>query len=1051
MKKLVLFLMCAAMFITSCTKDESLTDSTQGDTTTITVKLNSPATTRTAYDADKVLSGMTVRLFVIHVDGEKETVVDVPTAISNVDFTGNKSITFSQRLVKGQKYKLAVWADYGKGYYTFSAAVGDAEPTIGYSTTDGSIGGSNTDRDAYVAIETVTGGQASYALSLKRPFGMIKVTTNDYAENVVVKGGMLPTSYEVTYNAYTKFSLSTGKATEKGSVIVKNAVAQTGTWTSGQLSYDYLFANDDSEIATYKVDYITANGSKIDYTFENIPLRCNYITSISGNLLTQKGDVKVTISEADNRWSTVNKEIVEATNTTEFKAKILEAAANQTSDFVFKMSEPVAAVSGETVRNFTVPDAVTGAIVKTVELDFSKGISIPIVIADATPGDVATNYKGAVTVVVPNGTTEDKVTVTLPNAHVVIKTTDGTIIKEMTASTSGTTLVIESGVTVQKLTITGGNVDNYGTLGDIVIDEANGKVVTINNYGTITGKITVEKGSYVLTATASTADELRAAMINPNLTGVILMADVSWESQNPGNGASDNQDAFKIGINDATDYYASRPMDGFVLDGNGHTISGVAYNNVFAVYAHNVTIKNVIIEQTATQKATRPNGALSIYRSTGVKLENVTLRNTGKAGLTINAATATATDLHTSGNAWGGVDVTKGGAPSGGNKPVFTFDNSCVFGEDPQVSVSLDRTGDDYTVNAPLGWVSGLKHYSSENKVAFVYSSTPFTPVTVAPVDKSVVLVAPNAPTTNGTLYFLDNVLYTIGQNVVADIQTALANVAAEGTVKVATSLNTGKMSFTKKVKIVGVNSPSGVKPTLTGAWGFEGGSAGSLFKNFTLAWDGINFGGAGSYCILYIAGINQTFEDLTITASSNLSGPGAAAILSTYGKHGFVLNNVNIASSSRIPRDLMLNSASGSDNRPSQILNSSFGNGENIEGAPDGKIIVKGTSLTSFTVNGALGNLHIENSSIAIFRTYPGVTGTITATGNNISKMNADDANISVTATNNYWGNSTGPSVGSSQYTNVIYGNGRSKVVFAPYATAAISITKNHQVVNNN
>lgn len=206
----------------------------------------------------------------------------------------------------------------------------------------------------------------------------------------------------------------------------------------------------------------------------------------------------------------------------------------------------------------------------------------------------------------------------------------------------------------------------------------------------------------------STTQELRTAMVNPNVVGVILNADVEWESSNPSNGAADNQDAFTVGKNDVSgmEYYDKRPMDGFILDGNGKTMRGVAYNNILAIYANNVTVKNLTIEQTDAQKTTRINGGLSVYRSNNALIENVTIKNCGKAGMGINACIAKAVKVTTIGNAWGGVDVTKGGAPAGGNRPVFTFDSTCDFQEDTQLYVSTDRTGTDYTVNAPSGWKS---------------------------------------------------------------------------------------------------------------------------------------------------------------------------------------------------------------------------------------------------------------------------------------------------------------------------------------------------------
>lgn len=160
--------------------------------------------------------------------------------------------------------------------------------------------------------------------------------------------------------------------------------------------------------------------------------------------------------------------------------------------------------------------------------------------------------------------------------------------------------------------------------------------------------------------------------------------------------------------------------EGYVFEGNGHTLSGTAYNNVLAVYSGGVTINDLTVMQPAG--AEKANAGISVYRVKDVVLNNVTVRDCGKAGVIVNASELTANTLRTDGNAWGGVNVSKGGAPSGGPAPVFTFDAQSSFSESNPVYVDLERTGEDgYNVNAPEGWsavrLGNTKIYSDRLRV----------------------------------------------------------------------------------------------------------------------------------------------------------------------------------------------------------------------------------------------------------------------------------------------------------------------------------------------
>lgn len=790
MKRFFTILMLGAIVaFTSCQKDNLSDNLPDGGEVRVSLTAKVPGEMLSRAHGD---DGVTRYIMEVYVAGTDELYKRI----------SQSGPVFEVRLVTGKSYDFLFWAD---------KQADDAEPfyttaSLKAVTMVAPYTGNSEARDAFFSNElmNVRINSTPLATTLKRPFAQMNIATGLKDVPAAYQPDAVKISFE-TLQVYTKFDVSTGFATDNAAAAAWAASAATtgaySVYAEGNdyknLATDYLFANAEGHSVNFTMDFYKGTTPITSRAFNSIPLKRNYRTNIVGELLTVGSKITVTIDPvfAEPALSVVDvvepatQSITDLITQAGKEAKV-DPATTSTTTLV--MSEPLEARhAGEPTRDIVFEDVVTGDNLKVVTLDLSKGINIPVVIKDENPGTESTNYKGDIVIIVPNNYNVDGgFTFNVPNAHVVIKGTDGAVIKEITASTSGSTLEIEEGVEVSKLTVNKGNVTNRGTIKDIIVAVGEGNVTTINNYGSITGTITVESGSYVLTATASTVAELRAALVNPLLTGVILTADVAWVSSDPANGSSGMQDAFSIGTPAAEgEHYNPRPMDNFVFDGGGHTISGVAYNNVLAVYAHNVTIKDLVIEQTTAQKAIKANAGLSIYRSKGVKLNNVTIRNTGKAGVIVNAATASATGLHTSGNAWGGVEVAKGVQPAGGNKPEFTFDATSTFGEDAQIYIS-PNTIDDYTVTAPAGWMSGLKYFETANTVAFVYSSTPFTPVAIAPAN--MVAVKANIPSEPNKIVKVGNYIFTTGSNAYSTVATAMSNVPANGAVLLAAGTYAG-------------------------------------------------------------------------------------------------------------------------------------------------------------------------------------------------------------------------------------------------------------------
>ena len=119
-----------------------------------------------------------------------------------------------------------------------------------------------------------------------------------------------------------------------------------------------------------------------------------------------------------------------------------------------------------------------------------------------------------------------------------------------------------------------------------------------------------------------------------------------------------------------------------VITANAETwVGDTIQNHVFVCSSGNAKIMNVTVEGHAKAKS----AVCCFGNGTVVTLENVTAKNFGNIGIQIAGANVTMTNVNTSGNAWGGINVDKG---SDGSIPVVVF-NSGVLSENVELYTEL--------------------------------------------------------------------------------------------------------------------------------------------------------------------------------------------------------------------------------------------------------------------------------------------------------------------------------------------------------------------------
>lgn len=298
MKKIFSILMMGALVaFTSCTKETSseVVPSTE-ENVSISVGISSDeAQTRAFTDpsmTDPDGNGALRLCILISYDG-KIVATEEATAWDGTE------TTFDFRLVTGHDYVISAWADFdttGAETMYKVAGIGEA-PQVEFATL--SYASSNS-RDGYFGIESLnfTTSGTSTSLVLKRPFGLVTVTTGDLATASIAYAGLTPYSYERdVVEMPTSLDLLDGTVGDKADVEI------TGLSDGALLSYEYILAEDEITVYTglpytyYLIDDESDVTSGAGYTFTNIPVRRNYKTNIFGDILTSTSDVTVEVDQ----------------------------------------------------------------------------------------------------------------------------------------------------------------------------------------------------------------------------------------------------------------------------------------------------------------------------------------------------------------------------------------------------------------------------------------------------------------------------------------------------------------------------------------------------------------------------------------------------------------------------------------------------------------------------------------------------------------------------------------------------------------------------------
>ena len=227
-----------------------------------------------------------------------------------ITMSGRKA-TYTTRLISGQKYKIAFWAEVADNtYYTVDYT--NAIVTVSYNSA-----GNDENRDAFFnAVEyTVTDATSALNVTLKRPFAQLNYGLS--AADKALADAISPIAKaEVSLDggAYTKLNLLTGNVSDSATVPVvfasapvisseKLKVQPAGATTITEyeyLSMNYILVDQEVTPNATLTLYDASNAIVTTVSTSLVPLKRNFRTNIVGDLISEPAQINIVVDPAFN-------------------------------------------------------------------------------------------------------------------------------------------------------------------------------------------------------------------------------------------------------------------------------------------------------------------------------------------------------------------------------------------------------------------------------------------------------------------------------------------------------------------------------------------------------------------------------------------------------------------------------------------------------------------------------------------------------------------------------------------------------------------------------
>ena len=461
--KTITAVVLAALTTAACQKENFGDATPAGQEVDVTLDLLAPQIGTKSYGDGTTAKTVYVHVYQRNAAGDLTYIqpategASLKTPSQSLTLNGLKA-TYSTRLVTGQTYTFVFWAQADNAPYTYDT---DAKTiTVDYA----SAAGNDESRDAFYNVLPNVKIEGAYTASvqLSRPFAQLNfgVTSEDYA--AAKAAGLEVTDAKVKLtNAATSLNLLDGTVSGVEDVTFAATALPTETLSAAGATYkyvamDYVLVGKAAKTLSDVTLTLTATGTQSttpEFTYSNVPLQANYRTNIVGNLFTSPAEVNITVDPAF--YTPDYDVVVGAANLAAANEAFAKGATAVTVEEIVS-SDPDVIVLPKTSEGvaITLPQAPDGKSI-TIKYDDTAA-------AGQKPQTLKVTAKNA-----------ESITIVAPDTHVEV---NGVTVGTLTATTSGSTLVVGKDVKITTLNIEQGAAEIYGNVSKVVKGENAGTV-----------------------------------------------------------------------------------------------------------------------------------------------------------------------------------------------------------------------------------------------------------------------------------------------------------------------------------------------------------------------------------------------------------------------------------------------------------------------------------------------------------------------------------------------------------------------------------------------
>ena len=462
--KTITAVVLAALTTAACQKENFGDATPAGQEVDVTLDLLAPQIGTKSYG-----DGTTAKTVYVHVYQQDATGgltyiqpaakdASLKTPSQSLTLNGRKA-TYSTRLVTGQTYTFVFWAQADNAPYKYNTEAKTI--TVDYA----SAAGNDESRDAFYNVLPNVKIEGAYTASvqLSRPFAQLNFGAADYEEAKAAGLTVTDATVKLTHAA-TSLNLLDG--TTAGDVTVTfasaalpadpNAILTAGGKNYKYVAMDYVLVGKSAKTLSEVTLNLTATGTQSttpEFTYSNVPLQANYRTNIVGNLFTSPAEVNITVDPA---FDTPDYDVVVgAANLAAANDAFAKGATAVTVEEIVS-GDPDVIVLPKTSEGVTItlPQAPDGKSI-TIKYDDTAA-------AEQKPQTLKVTAKNA-----------ESITIVAPDTHVEV---NGVTVGTLTATTSGSTLVVGKDVKITTLNIKQGAAEIYGNVSNVLKGENAGAI-----------------------------------------------------------------------------------------------------------------------------------------------------------------------------------------------------------------------------------------------------------------------------------------------------------------------------------------------------------------------------------------------------------------------------------------------------------------------------------------------------------------------------------------------------------------------------------------------